>query len=234
MSKNDTTENIRPEAIPKGYRDRLKILRKGQEFYQQDDIPKAVDYYTQYLMALAQFHKVEEPKLSPKFFDKEKELAELLLISHVYWDLAKAYDRSPNLHNESVRCLDQFVKFTTGYKYQYVNARMLRNYIRKRMAHNSKAFKQAYERIQVESKGCFIASDIYGFQHANTKELRDIKLRIVQTNSGRKLAEFYYQTICPIYFNLFELSPSAHHYMIKKPLSYLLSTSLFLKKALKK
>ena len=181
-------------------------------------------------MTLAQYHNVEEPKLNPKFFDKEKELAELLLISHVYWDLAKAYDRSPNLHSESVRCLDQFVKFTSGYKYQYVNARMLRNYIRKRMAHNINAFKQAYDRIQVESKGCFIASDIYGFHHKKTSTLRELKIKLVKTSFGKNFIEIYYNKLCPIYFYFFELNPSLHSKLIKKPIKIILNTFLFFRR----
>lgn len=226
-------DNIKPDAIPKAYRERLKTLRKGQEFYQQDEIAKAVDYYMQYLMTLAQYHNVEEPKLNPKYFDKEKELAELLLISHVYWDLAKAYDRSPNLQTESVRCLDQFVEFTSGYKYQYVNARMLRNYIRKRMAHNVKAFKQAYDRIQVESKGCFIASDIYGFHHEKTTVLREFKVKLVKHTVGKQIIEFYYNFLCPFYFNFFEINPFIHSLVLKKPIKLLLNSFIFFKKVKK-
>lgn len=188
------------EAVPKVYRERLKLLKKAQEYSAADEIPKAVELYSQYLNALALFYKVDETKLEPKLFNQETDIAELFLISHAYWDLAKAYDRSPNLHLESIRCLDQFVKFTIGYKYQYVNARTMKAFIRKRLAHNPKAFKQAYERIQVESKGCFVSSDIFGSDHHVTHQYRQFKPLLLSWPWGFKLVEFYYNSLCPTYF----------------------------------
>ncbi len=201
--KNAEKEDARQlEVVSKTYRDRLKLLKKAQEFSAADEIPKAVELYGQYLNALALYFKVDEAKLSPKLFDPEKDIAELFLISHAYWDLAKAYDRSPNLHLESIRCLDQFVNFTVGFKFQYANARTIKTFIRKRLAHNPGAFKQAYERIQVESKGCFISTDIYGEFHPITSELRKWKFSIQNKRIGLKFISFYYNTLCPLYFNL--------------------------------
>jgi hypothetical protein len=197
---DEEDEDKKPEAVIRVYQDRLKLLRRGQEYSQKDDIPKSVECYNQYLGALATFHDIEPEKLHPKFFDQERELAEMLLISHVYWDLAKAYDRSPRLQVESIRSLDQFAKFTVGFKYQYVNARMLKNFIRKRLAHNPKAFKQAYERIQVESKGCFIASDLYGENHPTTNKLRTFKSLCLKFPMGFSVVEFYYMRLSPSFF----------------------------------
>lgn len=202
MADNQSKEDKRTlEINAKIYSDRLKMLRKAQEYSQNDDIPKAVECYGQYLNALATYFKVDEDKLAPELFNQETDLAELLLISHVYWDLAKSYDRSPRLAMESIRCLDQFAKFTVGYKYQYANARMLKAFIRKKLAHNPKAFKQTYERIQIESKGCFIATDLYGQNNVVTIDLRIFKEeKLNQSKLGRLFIETYYQKLCPLYF----------------------------------
>lgn len=191
-----------PEAIPKVYQERLKMLKKAQEYSAADEIPKAVEFYSQYLNALALFHKVDESKLDPKMFDQKKDLAELFLISHAYWDLAKAYDRSPNLHLESIRCLDQFVKFTIGYKYQYVNSRTIKAFIRMRLAHNPKAFQQAFERIHIESKGCFISSQLFGPSHPVTQDLRVFKNQLLKRSYGLNIVVFYYDFLCPLYYKL--------------------------------
>ncbi len=198
--KGDKDNEVKAEVTPKVYTERLKLLKKAQEYSAADEIPKAVEHYSQYLNALALFHNVDESKLDPKLFDPEMDLAELFLISHAYWDLAKAYDRSPNLHLESIRCLDQFVKFTIGFKFQYVNSRTIKAFIRKRLAHNPKAFKQAYERIHIESKGCFISSDLLGPTHAVTSDLRLFKTTIQNKPFGLSFIKFYYDTICPMYF----------------------------------
>jgi len=208
--KNDEKENkIQKQIIEKTYRDRLKLLKKAQEYSAADEIPKAVELYGQYLNALAQHYNVDELKLSPKLFDPQKDLAELFLISHAYWDLAKAYDRSPNLHLESIRCLDQFVSFTTGFKYQYANSRTIKSFMRKRLAHNPAAFKEAYQRIQVESKGCFISSDLYGQTHPITQELRSWKFTIQNYPMGITFIKFYYNFLCPLYFRL-SATPRRH------------------------
>jgi hypothetical protein len=199
ISKADA---IQMEMVAKTYRERLKLLKKAQEYSQADEIPKAVELYGQYLNALALYYKVDESRLSPKLFNPEKDIAELFLISHAYWDLAKAYDRSPNLHLESIRCLDQFVNFTIGFKFQYANARTIKSFIRKRLAHNPSAFRQAYERIQVESKGCFISTDLYGNSHPITSELREWKFKIQDNPLGLNFIKFYYNTLCPSYFYL--------------------------------
>jgi hypothetical protein len=188
------------EFAAKVFKDRLRILKKGQEFSVAGDIAKAVESYSQYLNAVAGFHGIDETKLSPKLFDKEKDISELFLVSHVYWDLAKAYDRSPRLHNESIRCLNQYVLFTLGFKYQYVNARTLKNFIRKRLAHNPAAFKDAYDKIQVESKGCFISSDLHGQYSPVTQRLRHLKSMATRYKFGIQAIAFYYEIACPLYF----------------------------------
>ncbi len=222
-SKEDLAkeESKQIEITTKTYRDRLKLLKKAQEYSQSDEVPKAVELYGQYLNALALFYKVEEPKLSPKLFDSEKDIAELFLISHAYWDLAKAYDRSPNLHLESIRCLDQFVNFTVGFKFQYANARTIKSFIRKRLAHNPAAFKQAYERIQVESKGCFISTDIYGQNHRYTQELRQWKFSIQNNPIGLAFIAFYYNSICPLYFKATNIA------LIHKTIRVLFKSSIY-------
>lgn len=202
----EVPEEKRPESILKAYRERLKSLKQARDYAAKGDIPKAVERYSMYLNILANYFKTTEDKLSPSLFDAEKEISELLLISHSYWDLAKAYDRSPNLQSESLRCLDQFVKFSTGYKYQHINAQMMKKFIKRKQAHNLKAFQNAYQRIQVDSKGCFIASYSLGGDHEITNELRVFKSKIVRTNLGYKFTEFYYN-FSPLVVEIFEKNP---------------------------
>ncbi|WP_372655578.1 hypothetical protein [Halobacteriovorax sp.] len=207
MSENNNPpeEKKRPEGITNSYRERLKALKQARQYSVAGDIPKAVERYSTYLYALASYFGVTEDKLSPSFFDTEKEISELLLISHAYWDLSKAYDRSPNLHKESIRCLDQFVKFTNGFKYQHINAQMLKKFIKRKQAHNMKAFQNAYTKIQVDSKGCFIASYSYGPEHTVTNDLRKFKQAIVNYRLGFRFVEVYYNT-SPAIINFLEKS----------------------------
>ena len=110
-NEKDSSKNFEDRIIVQQYKNRLVSLRKARDFSKKDNIPQAVQHYLNYLTALAHYYSVDEKELHPKMFNREKELTELLLISQVYWDLAKAYDRNPKLIGECERCLNQFIKF---------------------------------------------------------------------------------------------------------------------------
>jgi hypothetical protein len=181
------------EQITELYRTRLSYLKKAQLFVREDKISQAVDSYTRYLDILALFFDTSEDKLSPSFFDPKKDVTELLLISHAYWDLAKAYDRSPNMQRECFRCLESFVKFSIGFKYQHVNAQIIRKFNNKKQAHNPKAFEAAYHKLQISSKKCYIATSCFGEDDLRTQLLREFKLKIAPFNLGKDFIDFYYQ-----------------------------------------
>jgi hypothetical protein len=153
---------------------------------------QAVDSYTKYLGILSIYFDVPEERLSPSLFDPEKDLTELLLISHAYWDLSKAFDRSPNLQRDCLRCLDQFVKFSIGFKYQHVNAQIVRKFNNQKKAHNPKAFEMAYQRIQVSSKKCYVATSCFGENHPTTNVLREFKADIAKYELGLDFIDLYY------------------------------------------
>lgn len=200
--KKEDGSPIRSEAVVEAYRRRLQVLRKAQEFSRADEIPKAVQQYNLYLNSLARFFDIKEEELTPKNFDKERDITELLLISQVYWDLAKAYDRSPKLSGEALRCLNQFAKFTIGFKYQYVNAQMLKKYIRGRLPHNVKIFEMTYDKIRVEGKGCYIASCLYGPSDARTNVLRHFRdQKLSRITWGRAFID-QYENYSPILVDL--------------------------------
>ncbi len=174
------------------YRTRLTHLKRAQVFVKEDRMAQAVDSYNKYLGILALYFDTTEDRLTPSLFDAEKDMTELLLISHAYWDLAKAYDRSPNLQRDCFRCLDQFMKFSIGFKYQHVNAQIIRKFNNKKQAHNPKAFEAAYHRIQISAKRCYVATMCFGFDDEKTEVLRHFKLKIANYEAGLDFIDFYY------------------------------------------
>ncbi|MGZ3789648.1 MAG: CFI-box-CTERM domain-containing protein [Bacteriovorax sp.] len=182
----------RREQVIELYRTRLTHLKRAQALVKDDRMAQAVDSYTKYLGILAIYFETTEDKLSPALFDSEKDVTELLLISHAYWDLAKAFDRSPNLQRECFRCLEQFVRFSIGFKYQHVNAQIIRKFNNKKQAHNLKAFEAAYHKIQVSSKKCYIATSCFGESDQRTETLRHFKLAIARHELGLDFIDFYY------------------------------------------
>ena len=188
----DEKEERKREQIVELYRTRLSHLKKAQILVKDDRMGAAVDAYTKYLGILALYFDTTEDRLTPSLFDAEKDMTELLLISHAYWDLAKAFDRSPNLQKDCFRCLEQFIKFSIGFKYQHVNAQIIRKFNNKKQAHNPKAFIAAYQRIQISSKRCYIASDCFGEEDPRTETLRHFKMAIAPFELGRDFIDTYY------------------------------------------
>jgi hypothetical protein len=180
------------EQVVELYRTRLSHLKRAQVFVKEDRMALAVDSYNKYLGILALYFDTTEDRLSPSLFDAEKDMTELLLISHAYWDLAKAYDRSPNLQRDCFRCLEQFMKFSIGFKYQHVNAQIIRKFNNKKQAHNLKAFEAAYHKIQISAKRCYVATMCFGFEDQKTETLRHFKLKIAKYNLGLDFIDFYY------------------------------------------
>lgn len=202
----DLRDEKKREQIVELYRTRLTHLKRAQALVKDDRMAQAVDSYTKYLGILALYFDTTEDRLSPTMFDPEKDVTELLLISHAYWDLAKAFDRSPNLQRECLRCLEQFVKFSIGFKYQHVNAQIIRKFNNKKQAHNPKAFESAYQRIQISSKRCYVATMCFGFEDDRTEVLRKFKLKIAPYEHGRDFIDFYYR-LSPSIVDSIERSP---------------------------
>ena len=188
-------EDLDPQEqkrISKFYNDRLKVLKKARELSHGNEIQKAVEHYSKYLNALALWKGTTEEKLSPNHFDKQQDLGELLLISHVYWDMAKAYDRNTKLQAEMLRCLNQFCNFTIGFKYQYANAQVVKKFIKKPVIRNRRAFQTAHEKVRIRTKGCYISTYSFGLEHPVTCELRNFRDSfLIESRLGLAIAEYY-------------------------------------------
>jgi hypothetical protein len=202
----DLKDEKKREQIVELFRTRLTHLKRAQLLVRDDRMALAVESYTKYLGVLALYFDTTEDKLTPTLFDPVKDMTELLLISHAYWDLAKAFDRSPNLQRDCFRCLEQFTKFSIGFKYQHVNAQIIRKFNNKKQAHNPKAFEAAYHKIQISSKKCYIATSCFGEQDLRTQTLRHFKLTIAPYKLGKDFIDCYYQ-FSPQIIQIFNTHP---------------------------
>ena len=227
--KESDKQDELPKFVIARYRERLSYLRKAQEYSQKDDVPRAVENYNKYLNALARYYETDEEHLSPNLFDQKKELAELLLISQVYWDLSKAFDRNQKLKKECKHCLQQFAKFSIGYKYQYLNSELLRKFLRKKMCYNPELFEQAYQQIQVNSKQCYIATACFGQDDPTTNLYRDFKKVILQFKAGHIFVDLYYR-FSPRLLIFCEKNPALGKLIIRTSRFFLFSISKYIAK----
>lgn len=190
--KKENKEDELPFQVVHRYKNRLSVLRQAQEYAKQDNIPAAVEYYISYLNTLSGYYKTTEEKLRPTHFDKEKDLPEMLLISQVYWDLAKAYDRNPRLTREAERCLQQFATFTVGFKYQYLNYELLRKFCKKNIAYNPALFKKTLEQLRVHTKKCYLAQMVYPDPSPELTLFRQFKTVLLKSSLGQECVDLYY------------------------------------------
>lgn len=190
--KQDGESDELNEGVKNAYAERLKTLKQALDFVAKNDLPKSCEKFKHYLGILAAYNRTDEKNLHPKMFDSERDVAELLLVSQAYWNLAKSYDKSPRLRQESVRCLQQFIAFSIGYKYQHANAQLIKKFMRSGQAHNKKAFQQAYEKINVRSKNCYLATHAYPQHHELLNALRSFKVKLANYRLGILFINRYY------------------------------------------
>lgn len=182
-------------ALQKKYGQRITIARQAREAFLQKDYISAQRKYYEYLGILSELNDIDDIfKLSPSMFDNKREVTEMLLVSHVYWEVARINETSPQLEKVFARALSQFVKFTVNQPYQVLNAEMLRKYIKKNRKVTQKygQLNAAYQQIFVQSKKCYIATHCLGATSPWTQTLRQFKLWLLETPGGIHFVRFYY------------------------------------------
>lgn len=181
--------------LQKRYGQRITIAKQGREYFLKKDYPNAIRKYHEYLGILTELNELEDIfQLGPRYFDPQKQVTEMLLISHVYWELSRTYEMIPKFQPQFDKSLDQFVKFTINQPYQVFNAEMLRKYIKKNKLKSMQISKlnSAYQKIYVQSKKCYIATHCFGSDHHITKQLRVLKNILLQYQIGRAFVRWYY------------------------------------------
>ncbi len=213
LGESDKDKAKRKVQLQKKYGQRITIARQGRDAFMQKDYIGATKKYNEYLSILAQMNDQEDIyKLSPVMFDNKKEVTEMLLISHIYWEIARINEMTPKLQKNFQKAIDQFVKFTINQPFQVLNAEMLRKYIKKNKNTSAgiQSLTQAYNQIFVQSKKCYIATMCYGETHPNTQTLRQFKQVILRHQCGLILVEQYY-----IYSSRL-VNLAGHSFMIKQ------------------
>ena len=214
LNKKEDDDGPSREVVHR-YKNRLTIIKNGKDAYKNKEYASALRHYNSYLGIIADFKQIDVKKLHPSFFDQNIDAGEIFLVSQIYWDLCKLYDRSANLSGELEHCLKQFSKFSIGYKFQGLNASMVRKYTKGGMSRNKDKFENAYKQIFVQNKKCYVASHCYSEDHQITESLRNFRNIIIHTNLGQSFTEAYYK-----------LSPSLIEFLKRHPHIDFLATKL--------
>ena len=196
-SRNGQEEREDRERIIKlkyKYEHRITIAKYGKEYLNNRDYSNALSKFIEYLKIMAEVKESQDYyMLTPASFDQKKELTEMLMISHIFFEMARIYDASPKFIDESQKCISQFIAFTINQPYQVVNSELIRKFLKKSLLKNETVFKNAHQQIYVQSKKCYVVTFCYGHNHPVTLEYRKFKDWLLETKTGCELVRIYYK-----------------------------------------
>lgn len=210
------------------FENRITIAKHGKESLDAGDYSGALQKFAEYMQIMADIKKVSNVyALRPAHFDPKRDVTEMLMISHVYFEMARIYDAVPKFAEESKKCLEQFVIFSANQPFQVVNSELIRKHLKKSVFKNADVFRWAYEQIYVQSKKCYVVTFCYGDSHPVTQEFRNFKDWLLESHSGRELVRLYYcysSRIVPAWQN----SPAMHFItkVLFRPMLLLFSKTL--------
>jgi hypothetical protein len=175
------------------YNTRITNVKFAKESMAIKDYGTAIKRFTEYLKTISEIKETTDIySLKPQHFDSKKEVTELLMISHIYFEMARMYDAVPKFQEESRKCLEQFVRFSANQPFQVVNSEMVRKYLKMNIFKSPENFRNAYNQIYVQSKKCYVVTFCYGDAHPVTQEFRAFKEWLLDYRLGQEFVRLYY------------------------------------------
>lgn len=186
-------EKAKREHTQKLAQRRMELARGGATAFREGKFKEAMVHYFGYIDILERSREVERDSLQPKHFDTKNDLGELLLLSGIYWDMAKIHDRTRGKLDDRLKFyLDRFVMFSRGMPFQHVSAELVRKYLANGTPRHRREFKEAH--IRLGGGKCFVATAVDDLLPARTlPDLRRFRDEALMPHSlGRLLVKGYY------------------------------------------
>ncbi|MCM0604542.1 MAG: hypothetical protein KA715_00460 [Xanthomonadaceae bacterium] len=173
---------------------RLEYAKKGFKLFRDHHVLEAVQNYQTYIKIIEEWKQVPEGGLRPDHFHLEKDKSELLLLTGIYWDLVKVYDRSkgPQATKDFKRYLEQYIIFSRGTKHGGIALDTIRKYMMANKPIHKAEFKNAFKRLG--GTDCFVVTSLLDHVDFETLDamrgFRDESLS--QSSLGRLFIKVYY------------------------------------------
>lgn len=175
------------------YDNRITITRFGKEAFDNGEYAIALGRYKEYLQIVAEYKEAGDMySLRLSHFDPQRDLTEMLMISQIYFELARIFDAVPKYRPEIYKCLEQFLHFTINQPYQVINSEVLRKHLKRSRLKNYDIFREHYQQIAIQSKKCYIVTFSLGTTHPVTQHYRQLKEWLLQYSWGQEVVRFYY------------------------------------------
>ena len=188
-------EQAKEERKRDMFRKRIDIARLGVADYENKKFVEATKSFHAYIQILEEWKKVPPGGLNPSLFDKKLDLPELLLITGVFWDLVKLYDRTKGerAYKDFKLYLSKYVLFVKGMPFEGLCLETMRKYIQLDKPMHRADFKDAYKKMG--GTNCFIAGALLDETDVETipalRRFRDEHL--ARRLSGRVFIRTYYR-----------------------------------------
>jgi hypothetical protein len=175
------------------FENRIGISKSGKQALNRADYSTALQRFSEYMQVLADVKKVKDYySLKPSHFDAKKDITEMMMMSQLFFEMARIYDVVPKFKEETKKCLDQFVAFSANQPYQVVNSELIRKHLKKSLFKNPDDFRAAYDQIFIQSKKCYVVSFCFGQNHEVTNQYRKLKDILLESSLGREAVRIYY------------------------------------------
>lgn len=182
-------ENKRRELWSK----RVQLVKKGMLLYEQRKHQEALKNFREYIAILENNYKVPSGGLHPGLFDQKKEIGDILLISGIFWDMAKIYDHLKDRRNELQMCLNKYVEFSLNRPHVVLSAHGIKKHLKHSKVQHRDLFSNAHKVLRGNIKKCFIATAVFGPQSTEVRVLRQFRDEILaQIFLGRLFIRAYY------------------------------------------
>ncbi len=186
-------EKAERERKAKLFNKRMEYARNGATAFKQGNLKEALHNYFGYIEILEKAKDVGRDDLQPKHFDPKQEVAELLLLTGVFWDLSKIHDLGGKKAFDRFRFyLDRFVMFSRGTPFQHVSAELIRKFLVNGSPKNRRDFKNAH--LQLGGGKCFLATAVE--EHLPERTLPRLRTfrdqRLMESRPGRCFVRVYY------------------------------------------
>jgi hypothetical protein len=189
-------------------RKRLDVARMGVDSLVKEAFGEATKSFLTYLRLLELSKRVEPKRLHPSLFDTKQELPELVLLTGIYWDLARTFDRmkSNKRQKEHLHYLEQFVVFAKSASFKPLCAETLRKYLAADKAVHRSDFKAAYK--QLGGNTCFIVSSLLDLTDPEVLPiLSRFRDETLQSHSWGRWAVRHYEASAPGVARVLDGSP---------------------------
>ena len=188
---------------------RLDYAKAGIQALARESYAEAMKSFLVYLALAERAKNVAPGKLHPSQFDVKTEAVELVLITGIYWDLARTYDRMRGKENQRQMkaFLGQFVVFARGASYQALCTETLRKYLAAEKAIHRGDFRAAYK--QLGKSTCFIASSLLDLADLETlPKLRHFRDESLARHAPGRAFIRCYERSSPVMAGLLDRAPS--------------------------